>query len=170
MADYTGSNTPKENRDRWQTPPAIFAYFNNIYNFKIDIAASRENTFCKQFYSEDNSALEQDWDAQPGDYVWCNPPYSNIGPWIKAISQQNKRGIGAVMLIPADQSVGWFKEAIRTASLNEIIIGGRLAFLSAATGKPVPGNNKGSQILIWQPFNDVPIITKYIERDFILST
>ncbi|MCD9504570.1 phage N-6-adenine-methyltransferase [Photobacterium phosphoreum] len=169
MADHT-SKTPLEHRDSWRTPPALFAYFNRRFNFKADIAASQHNALCDMFYSEENSALDQDWQVAPGSYVWCNPPYSDIGPWIKQIKQQNRRGIGCAMLVPQDQSVGWFKEAIKSAATNIIITGGRIAFINAATGKAVGGNNKGSQVIVWSPYNDTPIATQYIDRDMILST
>ncbi|MGF1727032.1 phage N-6-adenine-methyltransferase [Photobacterium nomapromontoriensis] len=168
MSDYTGSKTPPEHRDLWRTPPPVFNYFNRKFAFSADIAASAENTLCKHFYSEENSALDQDWDVPPLSYVWCNPPYSNIGPWVKQTASQNKRGIGCVMLVPADQSVGWFKTAIQTAAQNIIVTGGRLAFISAATGMPVSGNNKGSQALIWAPYNDCPIATNYVDRATLL--
>ncbi|WP_419207556.1 phage N-6-adenine-methyltransferase [Photobacterium leiognathi subsp. mandapamensis] len=169
MADHT-SKTPLEHRDSWRTPPALFEYFNRRFDFKADIAACKENALCELFYSEENSALDQTWEVPTLSYVWCNPPYSDIGPWVRAAAKHSKSGIGCVMLVPADQSVGWFKESLLSASEIIIITGGRLAFINAATGKPVTGNNKGSQLLVWQPFNDTPIQTKYIERDYILTT
>jgi hypothetical protein len=56
------------------------------------------------------------------------------------------------MLVPADTSVGWFKEAIQTASEVRFITAGRLAFINPVTGKPVSGNNKGSMLIIWRPY------------------
>ncbi|TGZ35336.1 hypothetical protein EQ875_01617 [Photobacterium damselae subsp. damselae] len=167
MADHT-SKTPLEDRDKWRTPEKLFQFFNSRYNFSVDVAASEQNNLCEFFYSEENSALDKNWEVPVGSYAWCNPPYSNISPWIIQASEQASLGIGCVMLVPADQSVGWFKTAIKSVSENIIIVGGRISFISATTGKPVNGNNKGSQVLIWTPFNESPIVTKYIERDLIL--
>ncbi len=50
------------------------------------------------------------------------------------------------MLLPADTSVGWFHEAIQTASEVRFITAGRLAFINPLTEKPVSGNNKGSML------------------------
>ena len=55
------------------------------------------------------------------------------------------------MLLPADTSVGWFHEAIQTASEVRFITAGRLAFINPLTEKPVSGNNKGSMLIIWHP-------------------
>ncbi len=56
------------------------------------------------------------------------------------------------MLLPADTSVGWFHEAIQTASEVRFITAGRLAFINPLTGKHVSGNNKGSMLIIWHPY------------------
>lgn len=71
------------------------------------------------------------------------------------------------MLIPQDQSVGWFKEAIHTATENRIIIAGRIAFISAETGKHVKGNNKGSQL---RPFSKQQAMTWYIEQGYLIKS
>ncbi|MCN3254159.1 phage N-6-adenine-methyltransferase, partial [Escherichia coli] len=86
-------------------------------------------------------------------YVWLNPPYSNISPFVKKAATENKfSSVGCVMLLPADTSVGWFHEAIQTASEVRFITAGRLAFINPLTEKPVSGNNKGSMLIIWHPY------------------
>lgn len=169
MADYTGSNTPVEIRDKWRTPSAIFHALDKEFNFAIDVAASDDNHLCEKYHTEENCGLSKAWDVPAQSYAWCNPPYSNIKPWVEQANRQAKRGIGCVMLIPQDQSVGWFKEAIRSCAEVRIITGGRIAFINAATGLPVKGNNKGSQFLIWRPFNDYPVITRYVDRDKLIT-
>jgi hypothetical protein len=77
-----------------------------------------------------------DYLSIPG-YVWLNPPYSDITPFVKKAAAESANQIGTVMLVPADTSVGWFKEAIQTASEVRFITAGRLAFINPVTGKPV---------------------------------
>lgn len=158
MADYTGSNTPVNIKDKWQTPLFLFNALDKEFGFKIDVAASDDNALCHNYFTEEDSALDNEWDY--GGAVYCNPPYSNITPWIlKAAEQSQKHGIVVVMLVPADQSVGWFKKALETVSEVRLITGGRISFVNAETKKPVGGNNKGSQLLIWSPFRQLQVFS-----------
>lgn len=49
MTDYTGSNTPAEQRDLWRTPPALFAALDAEFCFQLDAAAAPHNTLCRKF-------------------------------------------------------------------------------------------------------------------------
>ncbi|MCF5860467.1 phage N-6-adenine-methyltransferase [Aeromonas veronii] len=55
------------------------------------------------FIDERHNALATPWTwfAMPGEYAWCNPPYSNIGPWVDAANEARVEGIGTVMLVMA---------------------------------------------------------------------
>lgn len=153
MNDYTGSHTPVEQRNLWQTPPPLFAALNAEFCFPLDAAASADNALCSRFITEEQNTLETPWTdylSIPG-YIWLNPPYSDITPFVQKAADESKNQIGTVMLVPADTSVGWFREAIETASEVRFIVGGRLAFINPVSGKPVSGNNKGSMLIIWPP-------------------
>lgn len=43
MTDYTGSNTPADQRDLWRTPPALFAALDAEFCFQLDAAAAPHN-------------------------------------------------------------------------------------------------------------------------------
>lgn len=150
------SNTPTEIKDLWRTPPEIFHALNAEFNFVLDAAASAENALCKRYITEEQNTFHVAWASlmpdMPG-YAWMNPPYSRPLPFVQVAVQENAdNGIGCVMLLPADTSVLWFREAIMTAHEVRFITGGRLSFLNAETGKPVNGNNKGSMLIIWHPY------------------
>ncbi|EML0040761.1 phage N-6-adenine-methyltransferase [Enterobacter roggenkampii] len=152
--DYGGSKTPIDQRDLWRTPPALFASLDSEFCFQLDAAAAPHNALCRKFITAEQNTLETLWAdylSIPG-YVWLNPPYSEIMPFVKKAASESANQIGTVMLVPADTSVGWFKEAIQTASEVRFITAGRLAFINPVTGKPVSGNNKGSMLIIWRPY------------------
>ncbi len=152
--DYGGSKTPLDQRDLWRTPPALFASLDAEFCFQLDAAAAPHNALCRKFITAEQNTLETPWADYlnvPG-YVWLNPPYSDITPFVKKAAAESNNQIGTVMLVPADTSVGWFKEAIQTASEVRFITAGRLAFINPVTGKPVSGNNKGSMLIIWRPY------------------
>lgn len=169
--DYGGSKTPVDQRDLWRTPPALFACLNAEFCFQLDAAAAAHNALCRKFITAEQNTLETSWAdylSIPG-YVWLNPPYSDITPFVKKAAAESANQIGTVMLVPADTSVGWFKEAIQTASEVRFITAGRLAFINPVTGKPVSGNNKGSMLIIWHPYPRTHCQFTTVERDALLN-
>lgn len=157
-------------RNAWRTPPEIFAAMSAEFSFRLDAAASKENALCLRYMTIEDDALSSDWpDDMKGSYAWCNCPYSDIGPWVKKVSEEAKKGIGCVMLVMADTSVGWYKKAIETCQEVRFITGGRLAFLDPETGKPTGGNNKGSMFLIWHPYAKGKLMVSHVERDQLMD-
>lgn len=169
--DYGGSKTPPDQRDLWRTPPALFASLNAEFCFQLDAAAAPHNALCRKFITAEQNTLETPWSdylSIPG-YVWLNPPYSNITPFVKKAAAESANQIGTVMLVPADTSVGWFKEAIQTGSEVRFITAGRLAFINPVTGKPVSGNSKGSILIIWRPYPRTHCEFTTVERDVLME-
>ncbi|MDL5343652.1 phage N-6-adenine-methyltransferase [Enterobacter hormaechei] len=169
--DYGGSKTPLDQRDLWRTPPALFASLDAEFCFQLDAAAAPHNALCRKFITSEQNTLETPWADYlnvPG-YVWLNPPYSDITPFVKKAAAESNNQIGTVMLVPADTSVGWFKEAIQTASEVRFITAGRLAFINPVTGKPVSGNNKGSMLIIWRPYPRTHCHFATVDRDELMA-
>lgn len=169
--DYGGSKTPPDQRDLWRTPPALFAALNAEFCFQLDAAAAPHNALCRKFITAEQNTLETPWADYlnvPG-YVWLNPPYSDITPFVKKAAAESANQIGTVMLVPADTSVGWFREAIQTASEVRFITAGRLAFINPVSGKPVSGNNKGSMLIIWRPYPRTHCHFATVGRDELMA-
>lgn len=171
VGDYGGSKTPIEQRNLWQTPIPLFVALDAEFCLTLDAAASADNALCNRYITEEQNTLETPWAdylSIPG-YVWLNPPYSDITPFVQKAADESKNQIGTVMLVPADTSVGWFREAIETASEVRFIVGGRLAFINPVSGKPVSGNNKGSMLIIWHPYPRTHCQFTTVERDALLN-
>ena len=169
--DYGGSKTPLDQRDLWRTPPALFAALDAEFCFQLDAAAAPHNALCRKFITAEQNTLETPWADYlnvPG-YVWLNPPYSDITPFVKKAAAESANQIGTVILVPADTSVGWFKEAIQTASEVRFITAGRLAFINPVTGKPVSGNNKGTMLIIWRPYPRTHCHFATVDRDELMD-
>lgn len=159
---YHDSKTPESIRDSWRTPKAVFEYYNKRFDFACDVAASIKNKLCNKCYTAEYSALEVDRKWSRAN--WCNPPFSDVTPWIKKALEQKERDCLTVMLLPADNSVKWFKLAFDNC--NEChFISGRLAFINEETGKPVSGNNKGSVVFIFDPHSPIKQAVSLIDRN-----
>lgn len=164
------------NRDAYRTPPELFAALDAEFDFKLDVAASGENALCRFYITEHENCLSTDWfDAagmhhkECGWFTWMNPPYSDIGPFVKRAAFMASQGVGCVMLVMADTSVGWYLDAIKTCQEVRFIVGGRISFLDPETGKPAAGNNKGSMFLIWHPFGRTAPMVSHVQRDELMA-
>lgn len=165
MSTENKSFTPKEIKDLWATPQAIFDSLNKEFKFNCDVAASLSNSKCENYIGEVENSLDKD--VEWGGVNWCNPPYSDIKPWVKKAIEQHQQGKTIAMLVPSDTSVKWFKSAYD--SCNEVrFISGRLAFINAESGEPVSGNNKGSVLFIWRGHCKSHSVS-LIERDELMK-
>lgn len=164
MADYRGSTTNPETRDRTRTPPWLFKAINCEFNFVLDAACLPETACCEKYLTPSIDSLAVSWGdfispSVRAPWVWLNPPYSNIGPWIDKARIEQMNGIGTVLLVPQDTTAKWYAKA----SANEIRhitggydnarrwVSGRVNFVDAITGEELKGNPKGSTLLIFAP-------------------
>ncbi|ACK47130.1 DNA N-6-adenine-methyltransferase [Shewanella baltica OS223] len=174
-------------KDSYRTPRAVYDFYDHQYHFVLDAAASDINARSQRYITEQQNTHETNWfhaafgapgdalgkthpEARTGHYVWMNPPYSNIGPFVETAIKWQAKGLGCVMLVMMDQSVGWFKRAVEHCQEVHLVIGGRLSFVDPVTEKPANGNNKGSMFLVFHPFGR-PCDPRYrhIDRDEMLE-
>ena len=113
--------------DNWRTPPELFNTLHAEFKFDLDAAASAENTLCMSFLTEADNALITPWD---NDVVWCNPPYTLIGPFVqRAYEQSRDLHNTAVVLIPAYTDPKYWSDYVMNA--HEVrFLKGRLSFLN----------------------------------------
>ena len=163
MKGHHDSKTPPAIRDLWRTPEFVFKYYDRRFEFHVDLAASESNRLCTLYYSAEDSAFTHC--KRVYGNVWCNPPYSDIGPWVELCARlARETGYVFVMLLPADTSVKWFSEAMRECSECHLI-SGRLSFISEETGDPVSGNSKGSAVFIFDSLSPLKSQVVMIDRD-----
>ena len=164
--------------DLWRTPPEVFNTLNKEFHFFADMAASKQNALLSFYFDEEQDSLSFNWfDALPRttrtEYVWLNCPYSNPMPWVKKAIEAQFNGLGVVMLLNDDTSVGWFAEALKTVSEIRHVIAdpkekggyssGRIDFLNSE-GKPAKGNNKPQFVLVFNPYKIGARITSYVRK------
>jgi hypothetical protein len=127
---YDGQN------DKTGTPKDLYKDLHKEFNFDFDP--------CPLCYNPetDVSGLEQEW----GKCNFVNPPYSDIGPWLKKGIECLKEGKKSVFLITArPNSRYWFETVWKHAS--EIRwLQGRVKFIKGSGGLPI-----GSVIVVLDP-------------------
>ena len=138
--------------------PDDFAPLHKRFGFTIDAAASAENARLPRYWTAEDDALSQSWDGQR---VWCNPPYSNIRPWVEKAWRvwSNDSNVDLiVMLLPSNRTEqGWWQdwvEPYRDRNVDDLhveFLRGRMRFIQA--GRTDVGPNErppfGCCLLIW---------------------
>jgi phage N-6-adenine-methyltransferase len=126
---------PGKSSQTVRTPPELLAAVVRRWG-KItwDLAATKENTVAPSFYTEEQNSLDQFWAAHHG-VLWCNPPFSNIRPWIeKANSSELQADATLLLLLPASISSEWYAEHSWKAITHALR--GRCTFVGHASVYP----------------------------------
>ena len=158
-----GKTGAKDKVDDRATHPDDFAKFDERFNFTIDVAAAAHNTKCERFYDIEQDGLAQSW---AGERVWCNPPWSNIRPWVERASWPHLHHAElVVMLLPSNRTEqGWWQEFVepfrdgRCPSwcsrrvVRTEFLPGRMRFIKAGQTEIGPNERppSGCVLLIWQ--------------------
>jgi phage N-6-adenine-methyltransferase len=138
---------PRLTVDDRETAPELFAALDRRFRFTVDAAASPRNAKLPRYWTREHNGLEQDW---RGERVWCNPPYSDMGAWVRKAA-----GAGAelvVMLAPANRTEqSWWQELIeprrdRGNGLVVEFLPGRLRFAGSIPNSRPPF---GCCLIIW---------------------
>jgi phage N-6-adenine-methyltransferase len=116
----------------WRTPKAFFRQIEAIAGpFDLDAAADRHNTLCEEFFSEERSALTNDWGVgDTASRVWLNPPYGKaLGLFSARAVEQVTRypAIEVWMLVPARVDTRWWN-ALMTKTVTVRFMAGRVKF------------------------------------------
>jgi hypothetical protein len=159
----------------------VFNPLHERFKFTIDVAASADNAKLPRYFTAEVNGLEQSW---AGERVWCNPPYSDIRPWVEKAWREYEPGQAEliVMLVPANRTEQpWWQEEIepwrdspvssasrhdpklkrRLFGLDVEFLAGRVRFLAPGTAEIKPNARPpfGCCLLIWGGWNAREILT-----------
>lgn len=174
MSSFVSRNHPQQVQVRQRTPalfgpdvdvtdevddratdPRTFDELHARFRFDLDVAASHANAKCERYYTLEDDGLTCSW---AGARVWCNPPYSDIRPWVEKARRAALGDGGAefvVMLLPANRTEqGWWHDLVEPIrdqpgrGLRTEFLRGRREFIQPSGVKAhVPF---GCVLLIWQ--------------------
>jgi len=105
-------------KDRWYTPPGIIQ---SLGEFDLDPACDSESPFqtASLMIGPEKDGLKHEWSGR----VWCNPPFSNVVPWVDRMIQHNN----GVLLVFARSDAVWFQRAV-IAGKGCLLLTGRTSF------------------------------------------
>jgi site-specific DNA-methyltransferase (adenine-specific) len=128
--------------EEWATPRWLFDFLSHEFEFQVDVAASKENALCGEFYTKTEDGLSKDWGEK---CVWMNPPYGRaIDRWVRKAYESAQDGATVVALLPARCDTRWWHQYVMKAEIR--FLRGRLKFGSAKNSAPFP-----SAIVIFRP-------------------
>jgi phage N-6-adenine-methyltransferase len=145
--------------DDRRTPRELFDPLNEEFRFTLDVAASETNALTELYYDLHSDGLTSPWHS--GHVIWCNPPYSNLGPWAEKAHLEMQRDDGpsvVVMLLPANRTEqSWWQDFIepgrREGRIEARFLRGRLRFDTPEGTYNDPRGNRppfGCVLVIWR--------------------
>jgi len=123
--------------EAWRTPKYVFDYYNKVYKFNFDAAATPDNALTRSYLTKHENALEESWCRKGSKRkIWLNPPYSrHMYPWLEKAWKESEKGCLVAVLLFARTDTKWWHEIVMKHAWKIHFIKGRLKFLHAKTGK-----------------------------------
>jgi phage N-6-adenine-methyltransferase len=149
---------PNEKVDDRATTWGAFNPLHERFQFTIDAAASPHNAKLPRYWTKADDGLTQSW---AGERIWCNPPYSDIRPWVeKAWGEWRAYPWPdlVVMLLPANRTEqGWWQDLVelelrrRSPNFRCEFLRGRMRFIAHNDDQIRPNSRPpfGVCLLIW---------------------
>lgn len=125
-------------RDMWSTPDWVIDFARQATHpagapFDVDVCCVPTTAKASVYFTPDTDGLKQDWGGGLMPiYAWCNPPYSDIRPWIEKAIEQTSNNVTTCMLVNADHTTAWYRRAIEAGAVR-VNVPRRIVF------NPAPG-------------------------------
>ena len=135
----------------WETPQDFFDKLNKEFKFTLDPCCTHENKKCEKYYTMEEDGLSKSW---KDEIVFVNPPYADIGRWVKkAYEESANNNAAVVMLIPARTDTKYWHDYIMEMATAVYFIKGRLKFYNK-----VIADYTGKNDLSPAPFPSVVVV------------
>ena len=166
LVGFKAQNHPQQTAERGaldevddrSTHPDDFAQWDAMYGpFTLDAAAAPHNAKAARYFTRADNGLEQSW---AGERVWVNPPYSNLGDWLKKAWAEYPTTRGILMLLPANRcEQKWWQEWVEPvrdqlgSPMTTEFLPGRLRFIKPGATEIKPNERPpfGCVLLRWAP-------------------
>lgn len=103
----------KGRRQNWRTPRDLFERLHAEFRFTLDGASEPGNGLLSASSTADAPI------SWAGQRVFCNPPWSNIRPFVEQAAEADL----AVFLVPARTNVAWFHRALQLGARPRFFLG-----------------------------------------------
>lgn len=148
----------RNGKNHCSTPDDLFRWADRRWGpFDLDVAAEAWNAKCARYYDAAQDGLRLAWRTEPeGDHtrVWCNPPWSDVEPWIaRALHATSTAECARVlMLLPARAARPWWPVVAARGPISV----GRIRFATPPGTPDGPGGFEDAILVSFEsPFRSV---------------
>lgn len=163
---------PGHSRQDYGTPPELLNAIRkrlDILDFEFDLAADETNTvvssqnyggdigLVKNHFNIEDNSLTKDWHKWGGPkWMWLNPPFANITPWVEKAYKESKLGAHIVVLVPTSFAEWWRDWVEGKCYITNLQ--GRVKFVGCPAAYPkdisillyTPWGFRGSEVWDWK--------------------
>lgn len=140
---------PGKSEQSVQTPPEFMSAVRGLLNideFYWDLAADEHNTQAKHWCGEEHNSLIQEWAwYSKVEWLWLNPPYGDIGPWVQKCCNESQAGAKIACLVPASVGANWWLHWV-DGQAQVYLLNGRITFVGHKSPYP-----KDLALLLYRP-------------------
>lgn len=115
------NSVAKSSGDEWFTPRALIEL---LGPFDLDPATADDRPWDTATQHITVAGLRTPWRG----FVWLNPPFSNIGPWLQKLSEHPEGGLA---LVPASVGAKYWRRFVYPCATAIAFLPGRLRFCNA---------------------------------------
>lgn len=124
----------KAKSQEYETSDNIFVPLNNEFQFTLDVAASKRNAKCIQYYTENDNGLIQNWGQ---NICWMNPPFGRqMKLWVEKAYRASLNGATVVCLLPVRSNTNWWHDYCMKGEIR--FIRGEVKFKGQKNGLWLP--------------------------------
>ncbi len=139
---------PSSTDDEFETPDELYQDLCYKYNIfpQLDVAATKENSKCKFFFTKEDNALNHEWYMD----FWCNHPHTLHAEFVekchKQVCKNDRQGL---QIIPANcaRTTYWHKYIEGKQEYHAIK--GSITFFK--DGKPTKDSSRNAYfVIVWR--------------------
>jgi phage N-6-adenine-methyltransferase len=117
-----------------------------ITEFAYDLAGDAVRHVCPLYITEAQDSLSIPWADLSADWMWLNPPYARLGPWMQHAYEQSLDGAKVAILIPASTGSNYWKRYV-DGKAYVLLLNGRITFVGHKIAYP-----KDCVLLLYGPY------------------
>lgn len=145
----------EEKTDEWGSPPSLWRPISQALDgFDLDPCSGAESSpIADEQYTAEDDGLHRSWFGT----VWVNPPYSDMGPWMKKGFSEVVNGNveTAVYLIPVRSSTEWWHRYVSEAAAL-CMIEGRISYVGGQVNEDKGGGHNAPFASALAVYGDYP--------------